>query len=207
MITLKETVAYIESFSVYKNSGTRKSIIMEKHEECFICKSHIGSGGLPVKSIKNKQVYLNRFLYEHLIGKIPLGMTVRQHCGNKTCLNPSHFTLIASGITTGQNGRKKEIKWIREGDCHICVSHTDKHHEYPRICVNGKPMNMSNYIYRLNKGKIPDGHIIRHTCDNPPCINPDHLISGTMKDNSMDMVKRGRSTKGTRLINGKRVKV
>ena len=37
-----------------------------------------------------------------------------------------------------------------------------------------------------------DGWVIRHRCDTPWCINPDHLLSGTKKDNSADMVERGR---------------
>lgn len=37
-----------------------------------------------------------------------------------------------------------------------------------------------------------EGVVIRHTCDNPPCINPDHLLSGTHADNAQDKVERGR---------------
>jgi len=35
---------------------------------------------------------------------------------------------------------------------------------------------------------------ILHTCDNPPCVNPDHLFLGTPKDNVHDMIKKGRAT-------------
>lgn len=37
-----------------------------------------------------------------------------------------------------------------------------------------------------------DGLVVRHKCDNPPCINPDHLEIGTYADNNRDMWKRGR---------------
>lgn len=36
------------------------------------------------------------------------------------------------------------------------------------------------------------GKVIRHKCDNPPCINPDHLEIGTQSDNVKDCVERGR---------------
>jgi hypothetical protein len=41
--------------------------------------------------------------------------------------------------------------------------------------------------------QIPDGLVIRHRCDNPPCCNPSHLIVGTRHDNSRDMAERQRS--------------
>lgn len=38
--------------------------------------------------------------------------------------------------------------------------------------------------------------IARHTCDNPPCCNPDHLVAGTQKQNVDDMINRGRGARG-----------
>jgi len=46
--------------------------------------------------------------------------------------------------------------------------------------------------YELNCGPIPDGMLIRHTCDNPPCVNPAHLLVGTIADNMHDRDERGR---------------
>ena len=46
--------------------------------------------------------------------------------------------------------------------------------------------------YETWVGPIPDGHVVRHKCDNPPCINPDHLETGTLADNARDMVERDR---------------
>jgi len=47
--------------------------------------------------------------------------------------------------------------------------------------------------YTVYKGEIPEGKIICHHCDNPRCINPEHLYVGTQKTNAEDRVKRGRS--------------
>ena len=45
------------------------------------------------------------------------------------------------------------------------------------------------------RGRWPEG-VTRHTCDNPPCCNPEHLVDGTPADNSRDMSERGRSARG-----------
>lgn len=47
-------------------------------------------------------------------------------------------------------------------------------------------------VYEWLAGPIPDGLILRHTCDNPPCVNPAHLIPGTYADNTRDSMERGR---------------
>jgi hypothetical protein len=59
----------------------------------------------------------------------------------------------------------------------------------------------SNYVHRLiyeetHSTKPP---VVRHSCDNPPCCNPRHLLGGTQADNMKDMADRGRSIKGRQL--------
>lgn len=45
--------------------------------------------------------------------------------------------------------------------------------------------------YKLSN-MLPDGVKVLHRCDNPPCVNPDHLFLGTQKDNIKDMAAKGR---------------
>lgn len=47
--------------------------------------------------------------------------------------------------------------------------------------------------YWLATGDDPEGRVVRHSCDNPPCINPEHLSAGTHGDNIMDKIERGRA--------------
>jgi HNH endonuclease len=49
----------------------------------------------------------------------------------------------------------------------------------------------------------PRGTVVRHTCDNPGCINPEHLLIGTQSQNVADAVSRGRVARGRRLPQAK----
>jgi hypothetical protein len=50
-----------------------------------------------------------------------------------------------------------------------------------------------------------DGKVVRHTCDTPSCYNPDHLVIGSVRDNVLDMHKRGRAASKKGELHGRSV--
>lgn len=94
---------------------------------------------------------------------------------------------------------KNVIKGEKPDDCWIFKLKPNKE-GYPYLKKDGKEERVSRLMWELHNGKtIPEGLVIRHTCDHPWCVNPLHLLVGTQSENIQDCVKRGRH-KGNRTL-------
>lgn len=80
--------------------------------------------------------------------------------------------------------------------CHIWNAYTDKN-GYGKISIDHKPQLAHRVAYELFVGNIPQGMLILHSCDNPYCVNPDHLRVGTNAENMRDKGLRGKNFKIT----------
>lgn len=69
---------------------------------------------------------------------------------------------------------------------------------YGQIIVKGKRCAGHRVSWELYNGPIPAGQWVLHKCDNPKCVNPDHLFLGTHLENIQDMVQKRRQVKGVR---------
>ena len=63
---------------------------------------------------------------------------------------------------------------------------------YGAFHFGGKVVRAHRFAWLMEKGEIPKGKVILHKCDNPCCVNVEHLRMGTQKDNVADMIAKGR---------------
>lgn len=90
---------------------------------------------------------------------------------------------------------------------HVCIDSVSgcwewngtRRNGYGRLIVGSrtdgtrKSESAHRLSYKINFGVIPDGMEVCHKCDNPACINPQHLFVGTRQDNVLDREQKGRN--------------
>src|SRR5678816_769446 len=149
-----------------------------------------------------------RPLWESVHGAIPEKRHVYTTCGLKLCMNPKHFTLMPIGDTEPRFW--KHVKRAQGDGCWIWTAdkmtsqqkrRTQRGAGYGNFMINGctKRVFAHRFSWELHFGPIPPGMLVCHRCDNPSCVRPDHLFLGTHKDNTQDMIRKGRHAHGPSL--------
>lgn len=72
---------------------------------------------------------------------------------------------------------------------------TKDKHGYGRVRVDQRKARAHRVAWEAFKGEIPAGLHVLHRCDNPGCVNPEHLFLGTHGDNMRDREAKGRGNR------------
>ncbi len=94
---------------------------------------------------------------------------------------------------------------VPEAGCWLWTALTDTKDGYGRITFGYADLRAHRAAYEAFVAPIPKGLLVCHKCDTPSCINPDHLFLGTPRENTADMMAKGRFTptpRRTHCING-----
>ncbi len=81
---------------------------------------------------------------------------------------------------------------VARGDAEACWPWTGGGQRYGAFWLFGTMDGAHRVAFALGGGVVKDGELVRHTCDNPPCCNPAHLLGGTYSQNGLDRTARGR---------------
>lgn len=165
---------------------------IEKTESCWNWTASTAGGGYGTVNIRKTNMPSHRVSWLISGKTIPEGHYVMSTCGNKRCCNPEH--LVCSKHHGSQFRKDRfydRVKKVPSG----CWEWTGfrQRNGYGLMLINYRSERAHRYSYEIHKGPIPKGLCVLHKCDNPPCVNPDHLFLGTRKDNSLDMHAKHRN--------------
>lgn len=187
---------------------------------CLLWPGAKNASGYGLITDNHKGLSAHKVAYELFVGPIAKGLVIRHKCDNKACVNIDHLETgtqfdnmqdfkkrgkKSGGYLTGPIKKKTVVErfWDRvkklDNGCWewTAGSTTQRYGLFEAGTAKARVRHMAHrFSYELHKGPIPEGMIVRHKCDNPPCVNPAHLELGTHADNVRDKIARGRSNTG-----------
>lgn len=113
------------------------------------------------------------------------------------------WTAEARAARWRRNETQEDRFWARVQKTDSCWEWTGpvRGKGYGAVRFDGRMQSAHRVSWEMANGPIADGLHVLHRCDNPPCINPDHLFLGTQQDNTDDMLAKGRAARG--VVNGR----
>jgi hypothetical protein len=143
-----------------------KYISKDSEGDCWSWLGQKQKDGTGVFFIDGKDRLAKHIIYNLLNPDEVVSGQLKNTCGDKSCVNPSHHVT------------REKIMWsLIDKDkipgCWIWVGQIKK--EYGFFSVNGKDKSIARIMYERHNKKIPKGTNVFHSCENSLCVNPSHL--------------------------------
>ncbi len=90
----------------------------------------------------------------------------------------------------------QKVEMIPFSTCHWWLGAIGKDGYGITSCRRQKTISAHRLSYEIFKGNLEAGKVVMHSCDNPACVNPDHLSLGTQRQNVQDCSAKGRINRG-----------
>lgn len=164
------------------------SMVVEKSNGCWETKGKATNPGITLDNGKKKNARHVAWYLEY--GEFANGV-LEVSCKNYKCVNPEHLICMSSWKDRFWSFVDKKS----DEECWNWVGHRDSSgYGIFRHPYSTKAHRVSWY---LHYGEIKNNLLVCHKCDNTSCVNPNHLFLGTILDNNLDKVSKGRH-KGAR---------
>jgi len=97
----------------------------------------------------------------------------------------------------------EKVVLIPFSDCHFWTGSTKKFGHGALSSGNNTWVFAHRFSYEMKNGPVPEGKFVLHHCDNPACVNPEHLYVGDKKDNAKDRENRNRGNHASGVSHGR----
>lgn len=181
------------------------TVLIDDDEGCWIWTGAIGDGGPRVLRKSYGEELVARLSYRAYVGELTDAPVLT--CGNKSCVNPGHLfngsvseawislpvehPVRLNVVDRWKASLMANSRLDNETGCWEWLGGKNKKGYGSCSFYSGESL-AHRTAYKIFKGPVEKGLFVLHSCDNPGCINPEHLSTGTHEENTLDMLTKGR---------------
>jgi len=168
---------------------------IKKQNDCLIWQGDIKSDGNGRFYHDYERQNINIIAWQIYYSEKPKGRIIK-FCNKKLCIAKNHM-----GVNTNINDLERafwsKVKKGSNDDCWEWIGNGDIN-KYGTFYCFGANTQAHRFSYRITNGNFLKELCVLHKCDNPSCVNPNHLFLGSHNDNVQDKVEKNRQAKGSK---------